>query len=122
MYARFKSEVKHRINRFLDQVFYKAACRAIDNALKGYASNLHKTITTALEDALDLDASNLRRQLKREAVRSSASYLIESVPLECRFDHRDQLLDHCAREAPAHGLLLEFGVFSGQSIRHLAAC
>jgi hypothetical protein len=122
MYARLKSKVRHRINRFLEHVVYEAACRAIDNALKGHAVIVQKAITAALEDALELDASNLRRQLQRQAVRSSASYLMKSVPLECRFDHRDQLLDHCAKAAPAHGLLLEFGVFSGQSIRHLAAC
>jgi predicted O-methyltransferase YrrM len=122
MYARLKSRLKNRISRFLDHIVYEAARKAIDNALKGDAPNVHKAIIDALEVALELDAANLRRQLKRQALGSSASYVIENLPLECRFGHRDQLLEHSAKEAPANGLVLEFGVYHGQSISHLAAC
>ncbi len=122
MFARLKSKVKHRISRFLGHVVYEAACKAFEDGLEGKFFIPQDVMANALEVALDLDAASIRRQLKRQAVASSAAYVFENVPLESRFGHRDQLLEHCAREAPAHGLVLEFGVYHGQSIRHLAAC
>jgi predicted O-methyltransferase YrrM len=107
MFARLKTKVKDRIRGFLYRVVHHAATDAV---------------TQALESSLEAEASNIRRQLQRRALESSASYVLENLPLERRFDHRDQLLGFCARVAPCEGLVLEFGVYYGQSIKFLAAC
>jgi len=74
-----------------------------------------------LELALDRDASDVHRQLKRVARDDSAEWLRANVPLPLLKSDRYELMKACAPSVPPEGLILEFGVWTGNSIRHLAS-
>ncbi len=50
----------------------------------------------------------------------ASQYAVQHMPRAPRFRDRFDLLSHAARMAPAEGLVLEFGVYTGQTINHLA--
>jgi len=58
--------------------------------------------------------------LERDAVRDSADYIRAAMPAALAIRSREGLWDFASRNAPADGLWLEFGVFKGYSINHLA--
>lgn len=60
---------------------------------------------------------DLRLHAKKEAVQ----YIIENMPEAMVVRDRYDLLDFALARAPAEGLILEFGVEKGLSLRHLAA-
>ena len=58
---------------------------------------------------------------EREAVASSARFALEAMPLAATFPHPHATLEHALTLAPAQGLALEFGVYSGQTLKMIAA-
>jgi hypothetical protein len=58
---------------------------------------------------------------EREAVASSARFALEAMPFAMRFPHPHATLEHALTVAPAHGLALEFGVYSGQTLKTISA-
>jgi hypothetical protein len=66
-------------------------------------------------------ARNLLYALQLRAREQSADYVEQHMPDAIMFEERDDLLTYCLRQAPAEGLLLEFGVEKGGSIRALAS-
>lgn len=60
---------------------------------------------------------DLRLHAKKEAV----EYIIANMPEAMVLADRDALMDYAFAQAPGEGLVLEFGVASGASLRHLAA-
>lgn len=77
-------------------------------------------VADGVNQALDADARNLRRQMRRIALNDAALYLLDNVPLHLRFKDKPALLTHAAGQVTLEGLFLEFGVFKGKSINHLA--
>jgi hypothetical protein len=57
--------------------------------------------------------------LQRESTRDSARYLSENAELHKVFDTREALLDHCLGLIPDDGMILEFGVYRGHSLRQI---
>jgi predicted O-methyltransferase YrrM len=74
----------------------------------------------AIEEALFDDSFNLERQLQRAAMEQSARYVTEHVELHKVRPDRIALLDHCLSLVPASGLVLEFGVYAGSTLTHIA--
>ncbi len=66
-------------------------------------------------------ARNLLYALQLRAREQSADYVEQHMPDAMMFEERDELLTFCVASAPAEGLVLEFGVEKGGSIRQLAA-
>jgi hypothetical protein len=66
-------------------------------------------------------ARNLLYSLQLRAREQSADYVEQHMADAILFDERDDLLTYCLAQSPAEGLLLEFGVEKGGSIRALAA-
>lgn len=68
---------------------------------------------------------NIGRDLQREARRqgfvSSAEFVSTAMPLARRFKDRCAVLDYALASAPAAGLVAEFGVYSGATLRRIAA-
>lgn len=59
---------------------------------------------------------DLRLHAKKEAV----EYIIAHMPEAMVLTDRDALMDYAFAQAPKEGLVVEFGVASGASLRHLA--
>jgi len=66
-------------------------------------------------------ARNLFYELQLRARRSSADYVEKHMADAVIFWRLDEILKYCVRQAPADGLLLEFGVATGKSINSIAA-
>ena len=66
-------------------------------------------------------ARNLFYELQLRARSSSADYVEKHMADAVIFWRLDEILNYCVRQAPAEGLLLEFGVASGKSINTIAA-
>lgn len=59
-------------------------------------------------------------RVKFLAAEDSARYVLDTMMPCALFDDRYPLLELALRQAPHDGLVLEFGVFSGKSINHIA--
>jgi hypothetical protein len=59
-------------------------------------------------------------RVKFLAAEDSARYVLDTMMPCALFDNRYPLLDLAIRQAPAHGLMLEFGVFNAKSINYVA--
>lgn len=82
---------------------------------EGFLARLYrKYLHTFYVNDLWLD---LRLHAKKEAVQ----YIVEHMPEAMVVRDRYALLDFALARAPAEGLILEFGVEKGLSLRHLAA-
>ncbi|MBM3508394.1 MAG: class I SAM-dependent methyltransferase [Alphaproteobacteria bacterium] len=66
-------------------------------------------------------ARNLLYSLQLRARAQSADYVEQHMADAIMFEERDDLLTYCLEQAPTDGMLLEFGVEKGGSIRALAA-
>jgi hypothetical protein len=69
-----------------------------------------------------LDTGQLHpvRERARRALHDSVDYIDRNMPAALGFDTQKELLDHALREIAVSGHYLEFGVFSGGTIRHIA--
>jgi hypothetical protein len=74
----------------------------------------------AMEHVMFEESFNIERQIQRIALEESAQYIIEHIDLHKICPDRLALLDHCLNILPANGLVLEFGVYTGSTIRHIA--
>ncbi|MGH8119515.1 MAG: class I SAM-dependent methyltransferase [Gammaproteobacteria bacterium] len=66
-------------------------------------------------------ARNLFYELQLRARSSSADYVEKHMTDAVIFWRLDEILKYCVHQAPAEGLLLEFGVATGKSINTIAA-
>lgn len=74
----------------------------------------------AVQSALLEDANNLKLQMQRIALQESAEYLLRNVGIHKMYSDRYALMESSLKCIPADGLILEFGVYKGGSIRHIA--
>ena len=81
---------------------------------------IYNAAKAGAEAALNDDAADIQRQLQRDAMRDSARYVLENAELHKVFDTREALLDHCLGLIAADGMILEFGVYRGHTIRRIA--
>ena len=90
--------------------------------LKKRAANyLRRIVRDGVIDALEEDSKQVHRQLYRIAAAESARFIAERISLDKGLRDRDGLFDFCLAKAPAKGLLLEFGVYKGLSLRYIAS-
>ena len=82
---------------------------------------LFRRLALAILDRADERHLHPKRILLEEAQRQSADYARDHMMGAMILDRRDEILDLALARAPEDGLLLEFGVANGDSIRHLAA-
>lgn len=87
---------------------------------------LRPLIAEAVEDALTRDSKNIERYLRRQALESSAAFVLQEMkdarPLESKWAVLECGLE-AARpflEEVPDALICEFGVFSGETINFLA--
>ena len=74
----------------------------------------------AMEQVMLEEAFNIHRQIQRVAMQESAQFVTDNIqPYKIR-SNKLALLDHCLTLIPEDGLVLEFGVYTGTTIRHIA--
>ena len=66
-------------------------------------------------------ARNLFFELQIRARNSSADYVEKNMPDAIVFWNLQEILEYCLEQAPAEGMILEFGVGGGKSTKILAA-
>ncbi|WP_316187574.1 MULTISPECIES: TylF/MycF/NovP-related O-methyltransferase [unclassified Bradyrhizobium] len=69
---------------------------------------------------LDTGRMHPVRERAIRALNSSVDYIESSMPDALGFDSQRELIDYALTQAPASGHYLEFGVFSGGTIRYIA--
>ncbi|MGW5837753.1 class I SAM-dependent methyltransferase [Methylorubrum extorquens] len=67
-----------------------------------------------------VDSFNVDRMSWLSAGLSSADYALEHMEKAERVPSLEAIIDFCLERAPGEGLMLEFGVFSGRTITHIA--
>ena len=67
------------------------------------------------------DSYNVYEVAKWRAALQSARYFEERLLTTLQFAHRSELLSHVLSLAPKDGLVLEFGIAGGETIRQIAA-
>ncbi|MEO0413476.1 MAG: class I SAM-dependent methyltransferase [Verrucomicrobiota bacterium] len=78
---------------------------------------LEKSIMQMFASRKPFDVENMARIL---ATVDSARFFIDEMPLAHNFVQKTPLMDACLKQAQLDGLILEFGVFKGTSITHIA--
>ena len=92
-------------------------------SLRSFAARaMVRLLRPALETALDQDSQNLGRALRRRALEDTADFVASHMALVRSFGSAPALLQHALSQIPAgsRGLVCEFGVFRGDSIRLIA--
>ena len=69
---------------------------------------------------LDTGRMHPVRERAIRALNSSVDYIESSMPDALGFDSQRELIDYSLTQVPAEGHYMEFGVFSGGTIRHIA--
>lgn len=75
-----------------------------------------------VSESLDEDTRNIKRELYRRALHETCDYIEENMLLvNSNFRNRYELLDYAIKNATIkNGLWLEFGVYKGDTICHIA--
>ncbi len=81
---------------------------------------IYEETRRAMERVMFEESFNIERQIQRLAMEESARYVIENIALYKVLPDKWALLWHCLELIPADGLVLEFGVYKGATIRHIA--
>ena len=76
---------------------------------------------TQVDHCLRQDAKNIERSLQRKALEETTAFVEQHLRQVKSCPDRMALLSHALRLAPAHGLILEFGVYKGASLNALAS-
>ena len=88
---------------------------AVDGLRGDIAALRHEIHAREVRDRRDMLAAG-----ERDAVASSARYVRDHMPGARTFPHPDATLAHALGLAPDGGLALEFGVYSGRTLRAIA--
>lgn len=93
--------VQERLSAQLRDEIFQLACEAVRAVLK--------------EERLSIEG-----EMQRQALIETAAFVLENVPLHVAVPNRRALHDRAIDKTTLKGLVLEFGVFKGASINHLA--
>jgi hypothetical protein len=87
------------------------------------AARTQHIVRTALLEVLDHDAQDIKRQMECVAREQSALFVLEHMPKVAAFGDKFALLEHSLRsvDPKLNGLYCEFGVFTGETINHIAS-
>jgi predicted O-methyltransferase YrrM len=88
---------------------------------KKVANYLRAVVREGMTEALEEDSTQIYRHLRRQAAASSARFVVENISLEKGVADREALFDVGLDQAAPGGLILEFGVYKGLSIRYIAS-
>jgi predicted O-methyltransferase YrrM len=96
-----------------------------DAAAPAAGPNIEQAASRALAELLGLDRTlerppDYERIARIVASVEAARYMVERMQTAANLTERGALLDHALRQATLDGLVLEFGVYQGASLRFIA--
>jgi hypothetical protein len=117
--------------RSLRRVTGRALTRLVDDVVRArldarieqHEAWLGSRLDQILDEANDADRRRRRdifQAAEREAVRTSARFAYEHFPTATTYFDKYETLEHAVRAAPADGMALEFGVYSGSTLAVIA--
>ena len=119
MWDRVRAQVRDRLQLVVDDVVR----RRLDARVEQHEQWLQGQIDRVLEAVADSDRRDRRdifQAAEREAARSSARFAYEHFPTATTYFDKHATLEHAVTAAPATGLALEFGVYSGTTLEIIA--
>ncbi len=84
-------------------------------------SFISRRISKLLQIESDEDAHNITRELQRRALSDTADYVQSRMSMVPAVSSKFELLDLAMKKVTVDGLCLEFGVWRGATINHVAA-
>lgn len=126
MLNHIRRSIRARLLRVVDEVVgahhrdYEALLAAQQ---REYQAALRSEIDRVIKTVTDVEIRDRRDQWaagEREAVVVSARFAREVMPKAAPFDHPTATLKHALSLAPTGGMALEFGVYSGGTLRVIA--
>jgi predicted O-methyltransferase YrrM len=115
--------LRSRAGRALARVVDEAVRARLDARIEQHEAWLGPRLDQILDEANDADRRRRRdifQAAEREAVRSSARFAYEHFPKAATYFDKYETLEHAVRAAPAGGMALEFGVYSGSTLAVIA--
>lgn len=109
---RAAAELAERHHREQLDAMHREADRVI-NAVRG-------AVRTTVREFEVRERRSLFAAAEREAVATSARFVREVMPTVPSFRSPQETLEHALSLAPAEGMALEFGVYSGQTLKVIA--
>jgi methyltransferase family protein len=115
--------LRRRARDALARVVDEVVRARLDARIEQHEAWLRTRLDQILDEANDADRRSRRdifQASEREAVRSSARFAYEHFPTATTYFDKYETLEHAVRAAPAQGMALEFGVYSGSTLAVIA--
>jgi predicted O-methyltransferase YrrM len=95
--------------------------RVLDWIQRRLQATISRACHEAIRQALIEELHDIRHEAQRIALRETAEFVLARIPLECvGFGTKSELRAAAVNAATRDGLHLEFGVFQGESVNHIA--
>jgi len=84
---------------------------------------IKEKVLNLMKFILDENAKNIERELQRIALRETAEFILKEKNLSKAsiFNNKFELLSYCIQNIKVDGLILEFGVYKGETINFIAS-
>ncbi len=83
-------------------------------------SEIYGIVYEAIKDVLYENNFDMEKELQRQALAESGEFVRRNIPLYRSVHTRWELMDRAMDAATGDGMLLEFGVWTGRSLNHIA--
>lgn len=114
------NEIRHALRVRLMRAVEEATRNVVHEAEGRLVRTVEEMTRTVVQEANLRTRHDLLAAADRDAVLSSARFSIETMPNALTFPSPRATLEHALGLAPAGGMALEFGVFSGQTLKVIA--
>lgn len=82
---------------------------------------IYKKIKLSLSSIFESESKNIRREIDKKALESTANYVVKNINNVASFDTKYKVHDFAIKNiALKNGIILEFGVYKGETINYLA--
>src|SRR3954465_3453510 len=82
---------------------------------------LYRTCLISAKDAIRMANSDVEGIFWRRAAEETATFIVESgIPLHISFPDRFSMMEMCLTKISEQGLIIELGVYKGDSLRHIS--
>ena len=83
-------------------------------------SEIYKIVYQAIKDVLYENNFDMENELQRQALAESGEFVRRNIPLHRSVHSRWELMDRAMDAVTGDGMLVEFGVWTGRSLSHIA--
>ncbi len=83
-------------------------------------SEIYEIVYRAMQDVLYENSFNMEKELQRQALVESGDFVRRNIPLHLSVHSRWELMDRALDAVAGDGMLVEFGVWIGRSLKRIA--